>query len=385
MCRKCHREGHYARGCASLPLPPEARANRRDPEPMSLLPVTHSYRLAGTVNGIPTTFVVDTGASSTVLDEEFWERVNPGNCSLEPWTGCRLVGVEGTPLHVCGVSKVELKLAGEIFHCPVLIARSLTSDAILGLDFLEANHCTLKMADRELTFPERGVTVSLCESSPDPDLVQARVTLDETLTIPPFSVLETTARVNGKVRGQTWLLQEWKTKQLPVRVANGLVKSACDQVPVRLLNPSPDSKVVYKGTKIATVEEIDDKPHGAVLAVQPENKGVSSLKRQMLGTMVEECASNLAVDQKELLFQLLLEYADIFADEGELGRTDRITYSTDTGSAPPIRQPVRRVPVCQRKELKELLTDMEEKDVIRPSSSHWASPIVLVKKRDGTH
>ena len=54
-------------------------------------------------------------------------------------------------------------------------------------------------------------------------------------------------------------------------------------------------------------------------------------------------------------------------------------------SAPPIRQPVHRVPVCQRKELKELLTDMEEKDVIRPSSSHWASPIVLVKKRDGTH
>ena len=103
----CHREGHYARGCASLPLPPLSRTDRRDPEPMSLLPVTHSYRLAGTVNGIPTTFVVDTGTSITVLDEEFWERVNPGNCSLEPWTGRCLVGVEGTPLHVCGVSKVE--------------------------------------------------------------------------------------------------------------------------------------------------------------------------------------------------------------------------------------------------------------------------------------
>ena len=65
-------------------------------------------------------------------------------------------------------------------------------------------------------------------------------------------MLETTARVNGKVQGQTWLLEECKTKQLPVRLAYGLVKSACDQVPVRLLNPSPDSKVVYKGTKIAS-------------------------------------------------------------------------------------------------------------------------------------
>ena len=78
MCRKCHWEGHYARGCASLPLPPPARADRHDSEPTSLLPVTHSYRLAGTVNGIPTMFVVDMGASITVLDKEFWERVDIG-------------------------------------------------------------------------------------------------------------------------------------------------------------------------------------------------------------------------------------------------------------------------------------------------------------------
>ena len=82
--------------------------------------------------------------------------------------------------------------------------------------------------------------------------------LDETLTIPPFSMLETMARVNGKVQGQTWLLQECRAKQLPVKIANGPVSSTCDQVPIRLLNPSPDSRVVYKGTKIATVEGVDD-------------------------------------------------------------------------------------------------------------------------------
>ncbi len=352
---------------------------------MFLLPVTHSYRLSGTVNGIPTTFVVDTGASITMLDETFWEKANHGECSLEPWTGRRLVGVEGTPLHICGVSNVELKFAGEIFHCPVLVARSLTSNAILGLDFLEANNCTLEMADRKLTFPERGVAVSLCDSSPDPDIIQARVTVGETLTIPPFSMLETMARINGKVRGQTWLLQECSTKQLPVKIANGLVGSTCDQVPVRLLNPSPDSRVVYKGTKIATVEGIDDEPRQAVLAVQPEARGVSRTKRQAPSKMVEKCASDLGVEQREQLLQLLIEFADIFAEEGELGRTDRITHNIDTGSAPPIRQSVRRVPVCQKTELKDLLTDMEKKEVIRPSNSPWASPIVLVRKRDGSH
>ena len=41
--------------------------------------------------------------------------------------------------------------------------------------------------------------------------------------------------------------------------------------------------------------------------------------------------------------------------------------------------------MCQKAEVKDLLADMEKKDVIRPSNSPWASPIVLVRKRDGSH
>ena len=89
--------------------------------------------------------------------------------------------------------------------------------------------------------------------------------------------------------------------------------------------------------------------------------------------------------QKNQLLQLLLEFSDIFAEDGELGRTDRIQHSIDTGDAHPIRQPVRRLPLNQRAEVRELLTDMEEKGVIQPSNSPWASPIVLVRKRDGSH
>ena len=40
--------------------------------------------------------------------------------------------------------------------------------------------------------------------------------------------------------------------------------------------------------------------------------------------------------------------------------------------------------MCQKGELKSLLNEMEEKEVIRPSHSPWASPIVLVCKKDGS-
>ena len=100
--------------------------------------------------------------------------------------------------------------------------------------------------------------------------------------------------------------------------------------------------------------------------------------------MVERCASDLTEVEKERFLQLLLEYADIFAEDGELGRTDKIKHNIVTGDAQPIRQPVHRLPVCQRGELKSLRDDMEEKEVIRPSHSPRASPIVLVRKKDGS-
>ena len=50
----------------------------------------------------------------------------------------------------------------------------------------------------------------------------------------------------------------------------------------------------------------------------------------------------------------------------------------------PIRQAVRRLPPPQREAVQELLTDVLDKDVIQPSGSPWASPIVLVRKKDGS-
>ena len=291
------------------------------------------------------------------------------------------MGVEGTPLRVCGVAKVEIMFAGEVFHSPVLVASMLTSEAILGLDFLEANKCSLGMADRTLTFPERGISISLCDTLPDGELVQARVTVDETVRIPPFTVIEVEAQVKGNVRGKAWIVQGCKSKQLSVNVANGLVSGKTSRVPVRLLNPSPDPMTVFKGTKVATVEEVEIGNH----SVQAKEEAVSPQKRQLLNDLVERCADGVTGIQRNQLLQLLLEFGDIFAEDGGLGRTNRIQHNIDTGDAHPIRQPVRRLPLNQRVEVKDLLADMEKKGVIQPSHSPWASPIVLVKKRDGSH
>ena len=67
-----------------------------------------------------------------------------------------------------------------------------------------------------------------------------------------------------------------------------------------------------------------------------------------------------------------------------MGRTSLVQHTIDTGNARPIKQAPRRLPIHQRKEAEQHVTQMLDQGVIEKSNSPWASPVVLVKKKDGS-
>ena len=56
----------------------------------------------------------------------------------------------------------------------------------------------------------------------------------------------------------------------------------------------------------------------------------------------------------------------------------------DTGDAAPIKQPLGRMLFAARQEVAEQLRKMQSQGVIQPSTSPWSSPVVLVRKKDGS-
>ena len=92
--------------------------------------------------------------------------------------------------------------------------------------------------------------------------------------------------------------------------------------------------------------------------------------------------ANLSSDQMGLLRKLVEDYSYIFAlDTTELGSTNLVTHSIDTGDSPPICQPVRRVPFALYAKMEQLVQDMMKQGVIQHSNSPWASPVVIVEKK----
>ena len=64
---------------------------------------------------------------------------------------------------------------------------------------------------------------------------------------------------------------------------------------------------------------------------------------------------------------------------------DVLEHDIDTGDAEPIRQPPRRPPLSARQAEEDILKEMLQVGVIKPSNSRWSSPVCMVRKKDGTY
>ncbi|UYV78152.1 STK39 [Cordylochernes scorpioides] len=92
---------------------------------------------------------------------------------------------------------------------------------------------------------------------------------------------------------------------------------------------------------------------------------------------------NLSPKEQKELKQVLERYGDLFSSR--LGRTNLAKHRIDTEDAKPIKHKPYRVSAKERDIIKEQIDEMLTEGIIRPSSSPWSFPVILVKKRDGKY
>ena len=93
---------------------------------------------------------------------------------------------------------------------------------------------------------------------------------------------------------------------------------------------------------------------------------------------------NLSPLQQQQLNELFKEFQDVFSQgDDDLGNTPLLQHGIET-NGPPLRQPYRRQNPAVRREEMAQVQQMLSSNVIRPSKSPWASPVVMVRKKDGS-
>ena len=93
----------------------------------------------------------------------------------------------------------------------------------------------------------------------------------------------------------------------------------------------------------------------------------------------------LTLLQLENAVDLLLKYEDCFVGaSGKVGWTDRATHSIDTGVNQPVKQPPCRTSFEEKEQIERQLSELLLEGKIQVSELPWASPVLLIKKKDGS-
>ena len=346
-----------------------------------------SYSVKGVIGVVAIAFVVDTGAAVSLIRKDVWTQLvnRDSTLVLEQWSGKKLVGVNGASLSICGCGNVQVLFKGTPFMVTCIVTDDITIEAILGLDFLEANSCVIDCGQKVLTFPSQKLSIPfLSKTTTEQGVATVGLVLKEKTVVPAGSEMEVMVKIAGPVTNGTWFVGHKSATCNGVMVANAVVSPSSNVVPVRILNPRDEMVVLKKGIQIASMELLEQDPVINISTVM-KNAEVSLECQNILWDLVSKVGSHISESEREQLYSLLVEFADVFSfSSKDLGRTKELKHHIFTSDAQPVHLSPRRIPQARREELRGLLRDMLESDVIQQSDSPWSSPIVLAKKHDGT-
>lgn len=343
-----------------------------------------------TVFGIDVECLVDTGSTATILHADKYleipESVRP---ELHP-PSSTLRMADGNLVTPLGTANFPLVIDNKEYEQPVIVA-NIDEQFVLGFDFLAKYKCTIDAASRSLQIGQ--IPIQNKESLRSASTCRIRVS--ENIVLPPYS--ETV--IKGDIVGETTMTEcvlepcSEKLAQKGVVIARSLVDIKQKSVPLRVGNFTNETVTVHKGTFAAVGEEIHhietrDLKSESVCQIDQRATEVSDLNSNIpehLADLLVSSDSVLNEEQKLKFKNLLLRHKDVFAkSKCDLGVTNIVQHQINTGDSAPIKQAPRRLPILKRETVKDEIDKMLQNGIIEPSTSPWASPIVLVTKKDGS-
>ena len=155
-----------------------------------------------------------------------------------------------------------------------------------------------------------------------------------------------------------------------------------DSLPIEVMNPTEENTYLHPQTHVGIVTRVCD-----VISNTDDSREhpKNSPLPDEVSKLIEDIDVTLTPVQKDQVQDLLQQNLDVFTLPNQpKGRTDWVQHEIRVETEVPIKQAVRRPPIHLREAAEEEVKKMLKDDVIEPSNSPWASPVVLVKKKDGS-
>ena len=288
-----------------------------------------------------------------------------------PLTGGNVnaTGVTGHSLDILGYLKTALLIGQTKIQHNFRVCKDLPYTVLLGNDvFTHLGPICFDLKARTLTL--RGQTIPLGKHDRD-------VRTTAAVVIPPHSRMDVRGGMDSPAPEGLYLFEP-TLKRARMFVSRSLDHHSDQNVRVSVINAGATEIRLEPGTHLGTCQDYEE--NLCLPKDKPVPAGVDP------GHLVDLDKTDLTPVQKELVRSLINEYRDVIAaDLTDLPGTSIVKHSIDTlPGAGPIRSKPYSCPVGLRKEVRKQLDEMLAAKVIEPADGTWCSPIVMVRKSDGS-
>lgn len=334
------------------------------------------------VEGAATFALIDTGAAVSVIRETLCRKIRKVTTSL---SGLVLRTATTEPIEPSAACTARIVIQDVVYTIEFLVLPSCSHDVILGWDFLSRHRAVIDCARAEVALSVVNTTLPAASPAPLKIIVAADTDLPPS-TSTPVALLCPSAPDASVLFTPSSVFLHRKSLPLPFAVLD----VAAGTTIMLVDNPFQYPLTLLRDECLGCVEPID---MSECLDVPGSSSGLSLdamtpfPKSSRLATEVfDSCVdANLSLEHREQLLSLLDTFRSSFdCTEHALGRTNSVSHHIDTGSHSPLRQRPYRVSAAERRIISDQVNDMLERGVVQPSQSPWSSPVVLVRKKDGS-
>jgi transposase InsO family protein len=370
----------------------------------------------GEVQGLEVTFTLDTGASKTIMSMETYRRIPQSRRPiLNTSHGITMFAADGRQMPYYGEAVFQISM-GPVNMEKVMGVVELSDEVLVGADLLLGDKdgpADLMLSRSQMIF--RGAEIPLEQVRRTHKVKKLKAA--ETITIPGMSEILVDVYIDGYQRSGGGTDEFFIEGSREVTEHNRLLLAPAlvtirgpANAKARIMNPFKKARHLYQDQTVGFASGFKEVCDTLVLEEEAsEVDNLGTVRRIKLGNdpemtrrtpsvekggptvpeylepLFKDTVEGRPEEEARVIAEMLSRYKGAFSqDDTDLGRTSLVEHCIDTGNARPIKQAPRRIPMAFKGEDEAAIQKLLDQGSIRPSTSPWASPIVLVRKKDGS-
>jgi len=344
----------------------------------------------------PARMIIDSGATYSCISHSLYTRLKLPLQQPDENTP-ELIAANGQRLLITGSVEANICINGFNFGHRFIVLKDLKQQGLIGLDFLQAYRGVISIASNTLFLMNGLVATPLIHK----DDCDHTLTLSKDVLIPPHTEAKIPVTINQNYTPQLSITEGHASQINKLFIARCLVQPTSKDTVCQVLNASDRILKLRKGCKIGMISPVDpsDPENKRLLSTNFSNMNSIAMNSPKLGQAENEshesklnALQNLGIDfaqtalekhDFEQLIDLIFEYKELFeASPTNLPISTLPPMKIELTTKKPFRQAQYRLSPAMQEEVNKQCDDLLAAKIIRPSTSQYNSPLIVVKKFD---